>query len=37
MNRKDGETNSSVHEKFGMSIKGEGANLGMEEVIKHIF
>jgi len=30
----DGESNESVYGRFGMSVKGEGMNCGVVEVVK---
>jgi len=35
LSRMDGESNESVYKKFGVSVKGEGMNCGVVEVVKH--
>ncbi len=35
LNRMDGESNESVYGRFGMSVKSEGMNCGVVEVVKH--
>ncbi len=35
LNRMDGESNKSVYEKSGISVKDEKLNSGVVEVVKH--
>ncbi len=35
LSRMDAESNESVYGKFGMSVKSEGMNCGVVEVVKH--
>ncbi len=34
LNRMDGENNENVYGRFGMSVKSEGMNSGLAEVVK---